>query len=291
MKPASATQVLMIDDDEDDALLVRHMAGKMPGPACQVHWAGSYDQGIKALGELDWDICLVDYRLGARTGLDVVAESRARGIECPFLLVSGAGSHAIDVQATQAGVMGYLEKGRLCPLELERAIRYAIGVRRTGPLAAGPVSEHVPSEVVELLMAGYASKLPFVVISLTLDREAAFRNHFNARRIDSINSDMEALMRSRISEGEALIRTKEDALLLISSSREPRDGRQFLSLMLSEPLAISSGDGSRTVSLQAMVRRNVFTSDGYPSATALVAELDGFIVPGLRQPGPDFKNF
>src|ERR1019366_9343690 len=129
MTSQSATQVLMIDDDENDAMLVRQMVGKMPDSACQFHWVGSYEQGLKALGEIDWDLCLVDYQLGAHTGVQVVMESRARGVDCPFLLLTGAGSRTIDMQAMRAGVVGYLEKGRLCPLELERAIRYAVGNR------------------------------------------------------------------------------------------------------------------------------------------------------------------
>jgi len=53
MNPESAIQVLMIDDDENDAMLVRHMVGKIPDAGCHLHWAGSYEQGLKALGEID----------------------------------------------------------------------------------------------------------------------------------------------------------------------------------------------------------------------------------------------
>jgi CheY-like chemotaxis protein len=291
MKPQSSTQVLMIDDDENDAMLVRHMVGKMPGAGCQLHWAGSYDQGLKALGEIDWDICLLDYQLGAHTGLDLVVESRGRGIDCPFLLLTGAGSHAIDLQAMRAGVMGYLEKSRLCPLDLERAIRYAIGIREAGQQSASRVSNHVPPEAVEFMAARYASKVPFVVIGLILDQEAVLRNHLSARHIECINADLEALIRARISGSEALFRTTEDALLLVSSMQEPRDGRQFLALLLAEPLAVSGGDRSRTISLPVLVRRNVFISTGYLCPASLLADLDAFIAPGPRLPGPDFKNF
>src|ERR1035437_7579105 len=127
MNPEAATQVLMIDDDENDAILVRYMIGKMPDSGCRFHWAGSYEQGLKVLGEIDWDLCLVDYRLGAHTGVQVVMESRARGVDCPFLLLTGAGSRTIDMQAMRAGVVGYLEKGRLCPPKRDRPIRSPIG--------------------------------------------------------------------------------------------------------------------------------------------------------------------
>jgi ActR/RegA family two-component response regulator len=291
MKPESAAQVLMIDDDENDAMLVRQMVAKMPDAGCQIHWAGSYDQGLKALGEIDWDLCLLDYQLGAHNGLHLVMESRTRGIECPFLLLTGAGSHAIDMQAMRAGVMGYLEKGRLCPADLERAIRYAIGIRQANQQTASPASSHVPTAAVEFLTTSYASKLPFVVIAVALDREAIVRNHLSARHVEAINANLEALIRARISGPETLFRTKEGALLLVSSTQEPRDGRQFLSLLLSEPLAVSGGDRNRTVSLPVIMRRNVFSSAGYLCSAALIADLDGFIAPGPRLPGPDFKNF
>jgi DNA-binding NarL/FixJ family response regulator len=281
MKAESTTQVLMIDDDENDAMLVRHMLGKIPDSGCQLDWARSYEQGILKLAEMAWDLCLVDYQLGAHTGVEIVVESRARGLACPFLLLTGVGSRAIDLQAMRAGVVGYMEKSRLCPLELERAIRYGIGTRPAPQLSAGPASSHVPPEVTELLAANFASKTPFVVIALMLDRESALRHHFGPSHVDRISTELEALVRARISSGETLFRTSEGALLLVSSMREARDGRQFLSLLLAEPLAPSGGYGSRTVLLPAIVRRNVFTSADHLSPGALLSDLDTFFA--LRQ--------
>ena len=291
MNPESATQVLMIDDDENDAMLVRHMVGKMPDSDCQLHWAGSYEQGLKVLGEIDWDLCLVDYQLGAHTGVEIVMESRARGVDCPFLLLTGVGNRTIDLQAMRAGAVGYLEKSRLCPLELERAIRYAIGSRAAHEESASPTFSHIPPEVVEALTANFASHDPFVVIALKLDRESVLRNRLSASHVEHIDTDLEALVRARISSDETLFRPTEGALLLVSSTQDAREGRQFLALLLSEPLAVSGGDRSRTVSLQAILRRNVFNSSGYLCAAALIADLDTFFATGPRLPGPDFKNF
>jgi len=291
VNPESAAQVLMIDDDENDAMLVRHMVGKIPDSGCHLHWAGSYEQGIKALGEIDWDLCLVDYQLGGHTGVEVVMESRARGVDCPFLLLTGVGSRTIDLQAMRAGVVGYLEKSRLCPLELERAIRYAIGSRPAHQEPASPTFSRIPPEIVEALTAGFASHDPFVVIALMLDRDSVLRNRLSASHVEHIDADLEALVRARISSDETLFRPGEGALLLVSSTQDAREGRQFLALLLSEPLAVSGGDRSRTVSLPALLRRNVFNSSGYLCATALIADLDTFFATGPRLPGPDFRNF
>jgi DNA-binding NarL/FixJ family response regulator len=281
----------MIDDDENDAMLVRHMIGKMPEPACQFRWAGSYDQGLKELAEFNFDLCLVDYQLGAHTGVQVVTESRTRGVKCPFLLLTGAGSRSIDLQAMRAGVKGYLEKSRLCPQDLERAIRYAIGSRPALEQSGSPVLTHVPLDVVDLLRAAFNSKQAFVVIALLLDREAVLRNHLSTHHSDHINSDLEAMVRARISTGEALVRTPEGALLLVSFSQGPRDARQFLAMLMSEPLNVSTDDRSKSVSLPAILRRNVFSSEGYAGHVPLLEEVDVFLDSSPRRPGSNPKNF
>jgi hypothetical protein len=218
-------------------------------------------------------------------------ESRARGVSCPFLLLTGAGSRSIDMQAMRAGVVGYLEKGRLCPLELERAIRYAIGGRPAQHSSDAHAFKQISSEIAEFLTASFAAKLPFVVISIMLDRDSVLRNHLSPSHVERINADLEALLRARISSTDALFQTSENALLLVSNSMDAREGRQFLSLLLSEPLSVSGGDRSRTVSLPAIVRRNVFTSGAYLCAAALLADMESYLAPTQRIPGPDFKNF
>jgi DNA-binding NarL/FixJ family response regulator len=291
MNPRSETQVLMIDDDENDAMLVRHMIGKMPEPGCQFRWAGSYDQGLKDLSAFNFDLCLVDYQLGAHTGVQVVTESRTRGVKCPFLLLTGAGSRSIDLLAMRAGVKGYLEKSRLCPADLERAMRYAIGSAPALEQSGGAAPTRVPADVVELLRAAFNSKQAFVVIALLLDREAILRNHLSTRHTEHINSDLESLVRARISTGEALVRSPEGALLLVSFSQGPRDARQFLAMLMSEPLSVSTDDRSKSVSLPAILRRNVFSSEGYAGPTPLLEDLDVFLDSSPRRPGSNAKNF
>jgi DNA-binding NarL/FixJ family response regulator len=282
MRAELRPNVLMVDDDENDALLIRHMVSKMPEPGCHFHWTGSYDQGIKSLTEINWDVCLVDYGLGARNGVQMITESRARGVDCPFLLVTGAGSRTIDLQAMQAGVKGYLEKSRLCPLELERAIRYAMAA--TPPLP-GQFQEIkcVPSEAAELVRYGMAARKPFVVIALVLDYEACIRSHLTSRELDRINERLEAMVKSRICETEALFRTSDGGLLVISSAQESREARQFLAATLADPMAVVGDIRGRSLSLPAIVRRNVFASSMYPDAGLMLGDVDAFLVPGHSQ--------
>jgi PAS domain S-box-containing protein len=93
----------------------------------KLNWEKTYDSGLAACKEGSYDICLADYRLGARDGLELVREAIANGCRVPFIVLTGQGSYSVDVEAMRAGATDYLVKGEVSPHLLERAIRYAIG--------------------------------------------------------------------------------------------------------------------------------------------------------------------
>jgi DNA-binding response OmpR family regulator len=53
------------------------------------------------------DLALVDYRLGAKTGLDCMREARALGSEIPVILLSETDDREIDLAAVAAGAVDY----------------------------------------------------------------------------------------------------------------------------------------------------------------------------------------
>lgn len=90
----------------------------------------SFEEGIDALGRQRWDVCLVDYRVGSRDGLELIREAYRRKSGCPFVLLTGFGGPDIDLSAMQAGAFGYLEKDGLCADALDRTIYHAVEAER-----------------------------------------------------------------------------------------------------------------------------------------------------------------
>jgi signal transduction histidine kinase len=123
-------RVLLIDDDRDDYLLTRDLLAEIPGGRYRVEHVPTYEEGLEAACRGAHDVCLLDYRLGARTGLDLLRESRARGARVPVIVLTGKGEYAIDQEAMRAGAADYLEKAGLTPTLLERSIRYALQQHR-----------------------------------------------------------------------------------------------------------------------------------------------------------------
>jgi len=92
----------------------------------------SYEDALDKMAgsSCHFDVCLLDYRLGAQTGLELLKDARGRGSKCPSILLTGQGAHEIDIEATLAGASDYLVKGDLNALKLERSIRYAVQQRQ-----------------------------------------------------------------------------------------------------------------------------------------------------------------
>ena len=119
--------ILLIEDDEDDYMITQALLSKAQSIDCDLDWAQSYDEGIEAIVSNTYDACLVDYRLGAQTGLDLLEEvNRRGGVPTPIILLTGQGDLEVDLHAMQAGAADYLSKDEIDAPLLERSIRYAV---------------------------------------------------------------------------------------------------------------------------------------------------------------------
>lgn len=118
--------ILLIDDDEDDYVNIKALCSEIPGSMYSVSWKQSYQEGLQALQDHKFDACLLDHRLGSKTGLELLQEYQKLGIRCPVIFLTGQSDFDLDIQAMQVGAADYLVKGQLTAPLLERSIRYSI---------------------------------------------------------------------------------------------------------------------------------------------------------------------
>lgn len=119
------TRVLIIDDDDDEILLLRGLLEQFRGGTLEILAQTDPALGLDALLRADADVYLVDYRLGAVSGLDLLRAARAAGCDRPIILLTGVKERTIDIEAMEAGASDYLVKSDVNAENLERAIRYA----------------------------------------------------------------------------------------------------------------------------------------------------------------------
>lgn len=118
--------ILLVEDDEDDYLLTRDVLEQAFGARLRLDWVRDWDRGHEAILGGDHDVCLVDYRLGARDGLELIRTTSNSNSRAPVIMLTGLNAPEVDRMASEAGAADYLVKNELTPTLMERAIRYAI---------------------------------------------------------------------------------------------------------------------------------------------------------------------
>jgi signal transduction histidine kinase len=144
-------RVLLIDDDRDDYLLTRDFILEL-GDRYTLDWIASYEGGLEAICAGTHDAVLLDFRLGSRSGIELLREAHARGCSGPIILLTGQGRSRTDLEALDAGADDYLEKSGLTAAILERSIRYALAQR----LAEAKLERKVIERTEELARANDA---------------------------------------------------------------------------------------------------------------------------------------
>jgi signal transduction histidine kinase/FixJ family two-component response regulator len=122
--------ILLVDDDEDDYIITRDLLFDIKGQSYQLDWRASYEEAVAAINQRQHDVYLVDYRLGAHNGLELLRQAISQGVQSPFILLTGQGDRAVDLEAMRAGAVDYLVKEKIDAAILERSIRYAVERKR-----------------------------------------------------------------------------------------------------------------------------------------------------------------
>jgi Flp pilus assembly CpaE family ATPase len=122
----AAIRILLVEDDEDDYTLTRELLAEVEDEEFDLVWAPTYEDAILEIRRGGYDIFLVDYRLGRRSGLDLLCGPLQEGRLGPVIIITGQDAREVDVEAMKHGAAGYLVKSELRSRHLARTLRYAI---------------------------------------------------------------------------------------------------------------------------------------------------------------------
>ncbi len=126
MTSSQPVRILIIDDDEDDFILTSGFINTIEDRTFDIQWCYNYKSALEHIASKAFHLYFVDYRLGAKTGIDLLSEAMKMNCEEPIILLTGKGNSVIDQQAMRMGAVDYLVKSELTSEKLERCIRYSL---------------------------------------------------------------------------------------------------------------------------------------------------------------------
>jgi len=72
-------KVLLIEDDEDDYIMTRDMLRASMRQMYDLQWITDAKEGLATVMQGDYGVCLLDFRLGGSTGMELLRQAVSRG--------------------------------------------------------------------------------------------------------------------------------------------------------------------------------------------------------------------
>jgi PAS domain S-box-containing protein len=140
-------RVLLVEDSEDDAQLLLHELKR--GGYEPAHERVATEATLAAaLDRQHWDLVIGDHSMPGFSGIAALVLVRGRGLDVPFICVSGTITEDMAVAAMKAGANDWVTKGHLKRLvpAVDRELREAKGraTLRATEASYGTLVEHAP---------------------------------------------------------------------------------------------------------------------------------------------------
>src|SRR4029079_14048103 len=162
--------VLIVEDSENDAALLE-IELERAGYAPQCTRVDTPEAMDAALNRQRWDCIIADYVMPHFNGLAALGLVKSKGLDLPFIIVSGHISDDTAVAAMKAGAHDYVMKDNLARLgpAVERELR-DVEVRRARKLTEKKLwEEHAFRSAIE-------NSIPSGIVVLNLDGKQTYVN-------------------------------------------------------------------------------------------------------------------
>jgi PAS domain S-box-containing protein len=119
-------RVLIVDDNEGDALVIRQQLARSSTTTFLPDWAATYQDALLKIHAGGHEVCLIDYTLDEQNGLILIQTALQLGSKAAMIMLTGTDEGSIDAAAIESGATDYLVKGKYDSEILERVIRHSL---------------------------------------------------------------------------------------------------------------------------------------------------------------------
>lgn len=118
--------ILVIDDDEDDIWIISERLKEIIENQHTVISCADKEQAVSFLKSNEFDLCLLDYRLGYFDGIEVLKALQNVYIKTPVIMLTGQDDAEVESLAIKIGAQDYIMKESIGQDAFAKSIRYAV---------------------------------------------------------------------------------------------------------------------------------------------------------------------
>jgi PleD family two-component response regulator len=221
---ATPLRILIVEDSEADAQLLLRVL-RSGGYAPEFERVETPEGLNAALTRQSWDLIVSDNAMPRFNGMQALKLTQEKGLDIPFILVSGSIGEDVAVAAMKAGAHDYMMKGntaRLLPA-IARELREArmrqehrqaeATIQRlayTDPVTGLPNRIRFLELVKEAVAAAQGEQRPVAVLLLNLDRFREINETLGYDRGDSLLQKVGTRLRSVLFAPDSIARLGGD---------------------------------------------------------------------------------
>lgn len=122
----SLRSVLIIDDDEDDLVIIKDRLHEIVAKDCIIFTCKDKTQAIEQLKTNQYDLCLLDHRLGYFEGIEILEALGDELVVTPIIMLTGQDDERVETLAIKRGAQDYIVKSAIDSDVFAKSIRYAV---------------------------------------------------------------------------------------------------------------------------------------------------------------------
>jgi len=122
-------KILIVDDNETDCLLMKQSICNIKCLDCnqfQIDFVNDFVSANSKIIKDEYDLYLIDYRLGINDGIELIKKAREQGITKPMILITGHDNYETDIKAMETGADCYFSKKSIQSNNFQKVVRYSI---------------------------------------------------------------------------------------------------------------------------------------------------------------------
>ncbi|MGD0887254.1 MAG: ATP-binding protein [Thermodesulfovibrionales bacterium] len=130
MEHSEHINVLLVEDDPNDAQLILESLQYIRSITIKVHWSPNLSSALEYHAPEAFDVIVTDLGLPESKGIESFLQLHAQYPNVPVIVLTGLSDQTLAVQAVRSGAQDYLVKGEVDSASLLKALRYSIERQR-----------------------------------------------------------------------------------------------------------------------------------------------------------------